>query len=224
MAYPSPTIAMVQPKSAAGLEAHIRSLNPLPELIVIDTLLRAAHVKDENSSEMDTVLNNIHKMGQDLKAASILISHSKKETVSRSGNNLRGHSSIEGGVDAVFYVKREEHKDTVEVENQKARRKPINKFTAKWTYLTDPMDNESLSVARFWHTDNLPTKAQVTMTNLEKKILDILSTNGRTNTTDLFNAIGGYRINFNNTLNKMTKDGKVIQSSGAYNAVFYEIP
>jgi len=223
MSYPTPTIQAIKMSSIASLYSHITSKIPVqPGLIVIDTLLRAAHVKDENSSEMDTVLNNIHKLAEDLGAAINLISHSNKMNMGRAGNALRGHSSIEGGVDTVYNVKREEHCDVLEVENQKARRKPVPTFSAKWTYTQD-IDGESLYEARFFHEGNAPTKQQVTQMGLMAKITDALS-NGPLNKSALYACVGGNRPNFESVLDQMLKDGNVIKKPGKFNSDIYDVP
>jgi hypothetical protein len=223
MSYPTPAIQASKSNSIASLSSHIANNIPeLPELIVIDTLLRAAHVKDENSSEMDTVLNNIHKMAEDLKAAIIMISHSNKVNNGRGGNGLRGHSSIEGGVDAVYQVKRDEHSDLVVVENQKARRKPKDPFSARWTFTLD-IDQESLQVARFYHEGNQPTKQQTNMANLCQKILDVLSTKGKMNKSELYAEVGGNRQTYLDALDQLIQSKKITKKPGFYkNVSLYE--
>lgn len=196
----------------------------MPEFIVIDTLLRAASVKDENSSEMDNVLNNIHKLAEDLKCTLIMISHSKKENYGRAGNSLRGHSSIEGGVDAVFYVKRELHSDIVDVENQKARRKPVEPFSVRFTYESDPISDE-LTTARFYgeSAGPKPSKTQQTIVDTGKKIIETIEDYGPMNKKDLFSKVGGYRQNFNDALSKALTNGTIISKSGPYNSNIYDV-
>jgi hypothetical protein len=224
MCYPTPTIQAVRQNNIASLQAHIMQMSTQPRVIVIDTLLRAAHVKDENASEMDTVLNNLHKMAEDLKATLTLISHSKKENMGRAGNGLRGHSSIEGGVDYVFYVKRDEHSDTVQVENQKSRRKPVDTFSAKWTYNLD-IDGESLYEARFYFDATVSlSKQQATVLNLCQKICDVLKANGAMSQSALYSKIRGFRKNFNDALDRVVNDGLVTKITGSIKgAIIYEL-
>ena len=223
MSYPTPQIQAVSLKSMAGLQAHIMTLPALPGVIVIDTLLRAARVKDENASEMDTALNNLHKLAEDLKCAMILISHSKKENNGRAGNGLRGHSSIEGGVDYVFQVKRDDHSDIVEIENQKARRKPVDPFAARWTFANDP-SGEFLEEARFYYGGKITTmsKPQAAILNMCQKIVDELTQNGSMTQSDLYKHVGGHRPNFITALDKVVQDGSVLKKTGAYNSTVYE--
>lgn len=224
MSYPTPTIQASRGGSITSLQAHLLNLPQKPGLIVLDTLLRAAHVKDENSSEMDTVMNHLHKMAEDIAAALAMISHSKKENYGRAGNGLRGHSSIEGGVDSVFHVKREAHSDVIQIENQKARRKPVKEFSAKWTYALD-IDQESLFEARFWFEPSSGmSKQQTTVASLCKRIIEVVEKEGPLNQSDLFSHIGGHRSNFKDALKKVVQDGDVVANSGPYNSVIYEIP
>jgi hypothetical protein len=224
MSYPTPSVQASRAASIASLEAHILSLPQSPRLMVLDTLLRAAHVKDENSSEMDTVMNNLHKMAEDIASALMMVSHSKKENNGRAGNGLRGHSSIEGGVDSVFNVKRENKSDVIQIENQKARRKPTEDFSARWTYQLD-VDQESLYEARFWfEPSQTMSKQQATILNLCQKIVDNLTTNGAMNQSDLYSRIKGDRTNFNTALSKLVQDGSIVTKAGSYNSTLYQVP
>ena len=92
-----------------------------------------------------------------------MISHSTKATAERAGNALRGHSSIEGGVDAQFRVNGEPNSDIVEIEPQKARRNPVDPINLRWTYQNDS-DNH-LTEARFYHE---PYIAKTTQANVKK--------------------------------------------------------
>jgi hypothetical protein len=224
MSYPTPTIRANDPRSMAALYAFVANLPIIPKFIVIDTLLRAANVKDENASEMDTVLNNIHKMAEDLKATLIMISHSKKENYGRAGNGLRGHSSIEGGVDAVFYVKREHHSDIVDIENQKARRKPVDPLTVRWTNVSDPI-SEELIEARFFGEagTSAATKFNQVIQGIYQKIIDTLEDNGAMNQSELRKKLSVNHSNFDMALNNAVKDGRVIIKPGPYNSNIYDV-
>jgi hypothetical protein len=224
MSYPTPALQAVSLRSVAGLQAHImNNMAYPPGIMVVDTLLRAAHVKDENASEMDTVLNNLHKLAEDLKTALVMISHSKKENSGRAGNGLRGHSSIEGGVDYVFQVKRDDHSDIVEIENQKARRRPIDPFSVRWTYMND-IDGEALQEARFYFNGKTSTmtKQQATILSLCAKIVDELNKGKPMNNSELFKAVGGNRANYDEALKKTIADKVVSMKAGPYNAFIYE--
>lgn len=219
---PYPDIRAVSGKYMTDLTNFIATTGLIRPLIVIDTLLRAAKVKDENSSEMDTVMYNIRKLAEDLKATLAMISHSNKVNNGRAGNALRGHSSIEGGVDSVFRVSRENNSDIIEVTNEKARRKPVDPFSARWTYTADPSSDELIS-ARFYQESGVKaSKQQATINALISQIRDLLITEGKMNKSELYSRIGGYRANFNFALVEAVKDGHIKEIVGAYNAKIYE--
>lgn len=214
---PYPNIRAISSKSMLDLTDFIAQTGLVRPFIVLDTLLRAAKVKDENSSEMDTVMYNIHKMAEDLKATLAMVSHSNKVNSGRAGNALRGHSSIEGGVDYVFRVKREGNADTVDIENEKARRKPIEPFSARWTYDADPISDE-LTQARFYRTDGTRmSKQQTTINALMAQIRDLLITEGKMNKSELYNRVKGNKAKFLTALDQAVKDGHISEMPGLLN-------
>lgn len=220
---PYPSIRAVNERAMNDLTTFISATGLVKPFIIIDTLLRAARVKDENSSEMDTVMYNLRKMAEVLDATMALISHSNKVNAGRAGNALRGHSSIEGGVDYVFRVKRDGHSDVVEVENEKARRKPIETFSAQWTYTVDPVSDE-LETARFYNSASVQVnKQQQVLDAMTDQIIDALKTYGKSNKTILYSYVGGFRGNFNAALYQAVKDGKIFETSGVYNAKYYDL-
>lgn len=219
---PYPDIRAISARYMADLTSFLASTGLVRPLIVFDTLLRAARVKDENSSEMDTVMYNIRKLAEDLKATLALISHSNKVNNGRAGNALRGHSSIEGGVDSVFRVSRENNSDVVDVTNEKARRKPVDPFSARWTFESDPVSDELLK-ARFYISDAAKvSKTQQAQDTLMAQIRELLVNEGKMNKSELYSRIGGYRANFNFAVDKAVKDGHIKEITGAYNAKIYE--
>jgi hypothetical protein len=221
---PYPTIRAVNESAMDDLTNFITQTQCIKPFIIIDTLLRAARVKDENSSEMDTVMYNLRKMSEVLGATMALISHSNKVNNGRAGNALRGHSSIEGGVDYVFRVKRDGHSDTIEVENEKARRKPIDTFTARWTFTTDPVSDE-LETARFYNTQGIQaSKQQQAIDNLVDQIRQVIIDNGKMNKTQLFREVGGRRDTFNTAVDKALKTGKIVEIPSLYgNVKVYDV-
>lgn len=199
------------------LEQFLQSKAISYPLIVIDTLLRAAKVKDENSSEMDTAMRNLRKMTEVLKSTTVLISHSNKVNNGRAGNALRGHSSIEGGVDAVFRVSRENNSDVVEVTNEKARRKPVDPFSARWTFESDPVSDELLK-ARFYISDTARvSKTQQTMNTLMANIRDLLVAEGQMNKSELYSRIKGSKTNFDQAIAQAVRDGHIYEMPGFFN-------
>lgn len=214
---PYPDIRAVNAKYMAELTNFIAVTGLVRPLIIIDTLLRAAKVKDENSSEMDTVMYNIHKMAEDLKATLAMISHSNKVNNGRAGNALRGHSSIEGGVDSVFRVSRDGNSDIVEITNEKARRKPVDPFSARWTFTSDPSSDELIS-ARFYQAAGAKAnKQQATINAVIAQIRNLLLTEGKMNKSELYNRIKGNKSNFLTALDQAVKDGHIYETPGLFN-------
>ena len=208
---PYPDIRAINSKYMTDLTQFIAKTGLVKPLIVMDTLLRAARVKDENSSEMDTVMYNIRKLAEDLKATLALISHSNKVNTGRAGNSLRGHSSIEGGVDAVFRVSRDGNSDIIEVTNEKSRRKPVDAFAARWTYDADPVSDELIQ-ARFYRGLAVKVnKQQQTINNLMASIRDLLIAEGKMNKSEIFRRIGGNRSNFNTAIDQAVDDGHIYE-------------
>ena len=216
---PYPDIRAVSARYMTDLTDFIATTGLIRPLIVIDTLLRAAKVKDENSSEMDTVMYNIRKLAEDLKATLAMISHSNKVNNGRAGNALRGHSSIEGGVDSVFRVSRENNSDMIEVTNEKARRKPVDPFSAHWTYTADPSSDELIS-ARFYQESGVKaSKQQATINALMAQIRDLLLTEGKMNKSELYNRIKGNKSNFLTALDQAVKDGHIYEMPNLFGNV-----
>jgi len=192
-----PKLSVINDPKITLLIAEIKNLPVVPGVIVIDTLLRFAKVKDENSSEMDRIMSAVRRLVDELQVTVLLISHSNKVVGSRAGNALRGHSSIEGGVDAVFRVNSEHSSDIVEIEPQKARRNPVDPFSLRWTYQTD--SDDQLTEARFYHVPHVTNaskamaKKNANNIRIEKDILRTLDKLGPMNKNTLIAQVGGNR-------------------------------
>ncbi|HOD04383.1 MAG TPA: AAA family ATPase [Anaerolineaceae bacterium] len=223
ISYPAPSLQMSRRNSVNSLQASILALPERPGWIIIDTLLRSAGVRDENSSEMDAVMGNLHNLAENIGAALTVVSHSKKENVGRARNGLRGHSSIEGGVDSVFLVLRDENSDLVEVINQKARRRPVEPFGARWTFTADSISHELTEARFYWEPISRMTKAQSAIFNLCQLITDHLKQSGDMNQGALYNLVGGNKHNFDRAIERLKSDGLIIITTGAKNAKFIKL-
>ncbi|MDY0263511.1 AAA family ATPase [Syntrophotalea acetylenica] len=205
------------------LITEIKNMPIMPGVIVIDTLLRFAKVKDENSSEMDQIMSTVRRLVDELDVTIFLISHSTKITGTRAGNSLRGHSSIEGGVDAQFRVNGEHNSDIVEIEPQKARRNPVDPINLRWTYQND--SDDQLTEARFYYE---PCYAKATQANLKKQaineriqkdLLNALDKLGAMSKNELIKQVGGNRQKAREIIDdlenilaiKVTPDGKAFK-------------
>jgi hypothetical protein len=196
-------------KSVDEMISHIKSLGGIaPRVICIDTLLRFAGVPDENSSIMDQVMKSLRRIAEELHAAVIVISHSNKVNIGRAGNALRGHSSIEGGVDSVFRVSRDGNSDIIEIEQQKARRNPIDPFSARFTFEHKPGTDE-LEEARFYFepvvTGSSPKQAK--QKDIEETILNVLADSGqKMGTSKLYAEVKGNHAEYYRALKKLVND------------------
>jgi hypothetical protein len=137
----------VQAKDGLGEIARLANEREA-KLIIFDNLLRISGVKDENSSEMDMAMKHCRKLAEDTGAAVCLIHHRRKDTTGSVADSLRGHSSILASVDAAFVL--EKHELAVTVTNTKARRLPVEPFTAEWICEVMPENAEILKKARFF--------------------------------------------------------------------------
>ncbi len=205
------------PQSIRNMIQVISSFPLKPKVIVIDTLLRFSGVKDENSSEMDTVMKSLRMISEQLGAAVIVISHSNKTNNSgRAGNALRGHSSIEGGVDSLFLVKRDGNSDLITVEHQKARRKPLDPFCARFTYSLKPNNNDVLDVTRFYFEP--PSFSTINNTSNQNqlwknRVLKALDKFGTLVKTELRSKVGGDNNALSDLLDEMETVDLTISST-----------
>jgi len=212
LTFPVPPI--VASKSLKYLTNHALSLGV--GLIMIDNLLRVTGVRDENASEIDTAMSNLRKLAEDTGAAVCVIHHRRKDTNGREGDSIRGHSSIEAALDAAFLVKRSG--DTVTVTCTKARRKPIETFSALWTY-DHQADGETLREARFYRVPVCDMKAQAEA-ELQARILDTVADKPLTKSA-IRTATGGRRDIVYAVIDKMRLEGVLKPIHGDRNATFY---
>jgi hypothetical protein len=216
LTFPNPP--MVAVKGLPGLTDYALSIKA--GVIVIDNLLRVAGVRDENASEIDGAMVNLRRLAEDTGAAVCLIHHKRKDSLGREGDSLRGHSSIEGGVDSAFLIKREDNQDTITVKCTKARRKPVETFGALWTY-TLAEDGETLQEARFWRADPKDHEAE-SKAELRQCVLSALS-NGPLNQSHLADAVGAAKSKVIETANALIAEGKIMTDKGDRNATIYRL-
>lgn len=217
----------VNPKSILEMISYLKETGINPKVIVIDTLLRFASVKDENSSEMDTVMKAMRYISEQLQAVIILISHSNKYNNGRPGNGLRGHSSIEGGVDSLFMVKREGNSDIITIEHQKARRKPLDPFCARWTYEHKAGNNDILDQARFYFEPYVSKEnsKEVKQAQREIDILKTLAENGGLAKANIADSIHMNRNACYEILQKLEQESAILSKRNPINKAWtvYEI-
>ena len=216
LTFPNPPIAAA--KGLPGLTDYALSVKA--GVIVIDNLLRVAGVRDENSSEIDAAMLSLRKLAEVSGAAVCLIHHKRKDSLGREGDSLRGHSSIEGGIDSALLIKREEGSDAVIVKRTKSRRKPPETFGALWTFeLAD--DGQSLHEARFWRSDPKDPEAEASA-EVRRRILEALK-NGPINQGELAAVVGGAKARVIAEANALIVEGAVKRDKGKNNATIYQL-
>jgi len=105
-------------------------------LIVIDNLGTVSGGVEENASAMIQVMSNFRQLAESTGAAVVLIHHQRKATgyKGRTGESLRGHSSIEAALDLALLVQRDDHEPTVTIQSTKTRGVDVPPFGAMFTY------------------------------------------------------------------------------------------
>lgn len=106
----------------------------------IDNLKTISGGVDENTAAMGDVLANLRRVVEDTGAANVTIHHPRKGNGmggGRAGDNLRGHSSIEGTLDLSLVIEREPFSDDVNILPTKVRGDAVQPFGATFTYVKD---------------------------------------------------------------------------------------
>jgi hypothetical protein len=121
------------------------------KLCVIDNLGIVAGVRDENASEIGSVMSNLRLLVEDLKIALVLIHHQRKSNGQggRRGDSIRGHSSIEASLDLGLQIERPEESNSLVVRATKVRGNSIQPFGAHFTYEHRP-GTDDLETAKFF--------------------------------------------------------------------------
>ena len=129
---PSPWLDATDPAEINALAIRVRDRQA--RLVVIDNLGAVSGKADENSADMAAVLGGFRRLAEDTGAAVILIHHQRKSNgyTGRSGDALRGHSSIEAAIDLALLVERDGQADLLTVKPTKVRGSPVAAFAAVW--------------------------------------------------------------------------------------------
>jgi hypothetical protein len=139
---PNPWLVASDPNSMADLYTRVKRLGV--QLVIIDNLGTVCGDADENSADMIPVMASFRQLAEMTGACVILIHHQRKSygTNGRSGDSLRGHSSIEAALDLGLLVMREEFSDTLLVKSTKTRDVDVAPFGAVWEYTHKPGTKE----------------------------------------------------------------------------------
>ena len=104
------------------------------KLLVIDNLGVVIGNVDENSRDMAQIMSALRQLAESTGAAVILIHHRVKgnnnNNGGRSGDTLRGHSSIEASLDLALRVDRVGQSETITIKPTKVRGENLSEFPA----------------------------------------------------------------------------------------------
>lgn len=117
---PTPTLIADDPATMIMLRDLILETGAV--LVVIDNLGLVTGQTDENSASMATIMGGFRKLAE--KGPAIVIIHHQRKggaNGGRSGEALRGHSSIEAALDLALLVGREDGADELTLTPTKAR-------------------------------------------------------------------------------------------------------
>lgn len=102
------------------------------KLLCIDNLGIAKGAADENSDGMIPVMSGLRWLAEQTGAAVVVLHHARKDTgfKGRTGDLVRGHSSISGGLDLALSIERDGESPQINLRIAKVRRRPIKPFSA----------------------------------------------------------------------------------------------
>lgn len=154
------------------------------KLICIDNLGVVGGDAEENSSEMAQVMSYFRQLAEDTGAAVVLIHHQRKSNgfAGRSGDSLRGHSSIEAALDLALMVEREEYSDIITLKATKVRGADVLPFSAVFTHEAKQNDPDELQTAKFFSLAADDTKSS---NAIKREILAALDVKQPQNKTEL---------------------------------------
>jgi hypothetical protein len=176
---PNPWLDASQPLGLDPLRAAIE--HHQAKMIVLDNLLLIKGNLEENSADMGIVMAHLRHLTEEYGALVVPIHHQRKDQGGRSGDRIRGHSSIEAAVDLALLVEREEGSDTVTVRSTKTRDVDVPPFAAMFTYEHQDGSTE-LSKARFF---GLPQDDKRSDRAIEQDVHAVLTAESRLVKTEL---------------------------------------
>jgi hypothetical protein len=176
---------------------------------------------------MARVLSCFRRLAEELGAAVVLIHHQRKQTgyKVRTGDTLRGHSSIEAALNLALLVEREEHSNSVIIRATKVRGNDVMPFGAVFTFEHKDKTDE-LETARFYGVEIEDTTSGAA---IDGAILEIVQERQPVKKLDLANAVkeqlpdvGINRIR--TAIDWLAHDGKVIMHTRKQGAKVYTLP
>lgn len=191
---PQPTLEAAKSDHMAGLYKRITERRV--QLLVVDNLALVSGAIDENSRDMAQVIAGFRWLAEYTQVAVAIIHHQNKPSGigRKTGDLLRGHSSIKAGVDVALYVAREGEAETITndvfVTAPKARDAEIQPFAARFNF-THTAKRE-LETAWFVGIDWKDAKQRAQESKreeregeVERKIIDFLKENGKSTKNEM---------------------------------------
>jgi len=129
MSYPREEFNLSKPDSVEKIANLIRCLRC--DMVVIDTLINASGVEDENSSKMAVPMRSLRLIVENTGATLMAVHHACKGE-HKGADSLRGHSSILGAIDTSFNVKRKGN--TITIKNEKIRLAPVPRIACQFEW------------------------------------------------------------------------------------------
>jgi hypothetical protein len=194
------------------------------KFVIVDNLGVVSGDADENSVQMAGVLRNFRRVVENTGTAVSLIHHQRKakDTSTRAGDTLRGHSSIEAALDLALLVERSEHSNIANVRSTKARGADVTPFGAVFTYEHKPGTDE-LEKARFFGA--LPDSGSPNAV-LDRVILEMVRGRLPQHKGALKNAVHARIPNvginrISSRIDELADGGKLAMTNGAGKAKLY---
>jgi hypothetical protein len=184
---PSPWLDASNPIGLAPLEAALERYEA--KVVVIDNLLLIKGSIEENSAGMGVVMAYLRQLAERYDCVVIALHHQRKDQGNggRSGDRLRGHSSIEAAVDLALLVEREDGSDSITLRSTKTRGADVPPFGAVFTYEHAPGTSD-LFKARFY---GLPIADEHSDRAVEHAIRAALGASGELRKMDLSGRVHG---------------------------------
>jgi hypothetical protein len=193
-------------------------------MVWIDNLGIVKGGANENADEMIPIMNNFRYIAEKSRVVVGLVHHQNKTQgfKRRSGESIRGHSSIEASLNLALLVDREEYSDAITVKPAKVRGSMAHPFAATFAY-EHQAGTSDLETAIFFGS---PQKTELDEVLIDAAIKAALK-EGPLNQTALKNAakeqlsdVGINRIR--GRIERMVAANKLIVSNGPRGSKVYQ--
>ncbi|MEL7643295.1 MAG: AAA family ATPase, partial [Desulfitobacterium hafniense] len=197
------------------------------KFVIVDNLLTVSGGKDENSAEIAAGLINLRFICEQTGSAIVVIHHSRKDTGfrGRTGDDIRGHSSIRGEIDLALFVHRDDYSDIITMKSTKTRDNDVDPFGALWTYTHNPNGRELETAAFFGQK----VQGVESSADIENAIIEVLTQAGKAlNQSELLiklkaAGVQAGRDRVRGIANRMVNSMALKTSKGAKGAITYSL-